>query len=144
MKYCFTSKKMFKPHNMVSVAMKENNICNMVIKTGNKSNLPIIVIKIRDYANSSLFYSPKKVYKFTKEIYNEFYDKYELDISKAKIIKIRECLINLILYGIELNKNKENLIPLDFLVNTLYLLKDFQEKQDKNKNDKKEKAKEEI
>ena len=144
MKYCFTSKKMFKPYNMISVAMKENNICNMVIKTGNKSNLPIIVIKIRDYANSSLLYSPKKVYKFTKEIYNEFYDKYDLDISKSKIIKIRECLINLILYGIELNKNKESLIPLDFLINTLYLLKDFQEKQDKNKNDKKEKAKEEI
>ena len=144
MKYCFTSKKMFKPHNMINVAMKENNICNMVIKTGNKSNLPIIVIKIRDYANSSLFYSPKKVYKFTKEIYNEFYDKYDLDISKSKIVKIRECLINLMLYGIELNKNKENLIPIDFLVNTLYLLKDFQEKQDKNKNDKKEEAKEEI
>ena len=144
MKYCFTSKKMFKPYNMISVAMKENNICNMVIKTGNKSNLPIIVIKIRDYANSSLFYSPKKVYKFTKEIYNEFYDKYDLDISKSKIIKIRECLINLILYGIELNKNKESLIPLDFLINTLYLLKDFQEKQDKYKDDKKEEAKEYI
>ena len=145
MKYCFTSKKMFKPHNMVSVAMKENNICNMVIKTGNKSNLPRIVIKIQDYSNSSLFYSPRKVYKFTKEIYNEFYDKHGLDISKVKIIKIRECLINLILYGIELNKNKEGLIPLDFLVNTLYLLKDFQEKETKdNDNKKEEEAKIEI
>ena len=144
MKYCFTSKKMFKPHNMVSVAMKENNICNMVIKTGNKSNLPRIVIKIQDYSNSSLFYSPRKVYKFTKEIYNEFYDKHGLDISKVKIIKIRECLINLILYGIELNKNKEGLIPLDFLVNTLYLLKDFQEKEIKDNDNKKEEAKIEI
>jgi hypothetical protein len=144
MKYCFTSKKMFKPHNMVSVAMKENNICNMVIKTGNKSNLPRIVIKIQDYSNSSLFYSPRKVYKFTKEIYNEFYDRHGLDISKVKIIKIRECLINLILYGIELNKNKEGLIPLDFLVNTLYLLKDFQEKEIKDNDNKKEEAKIQI
>ena len=143
-KYCFTSKKMFKPNNMVNVAMKEKNICNLVIKTANKSNLAIIVIKIQDSVNSSFFYSPKKLYKFAKTLYNEFFDTYELDISKLKIVKIRECLINLILYGTELNKNKEGILPLDFLVNTLYLLRDFQENENKDKtNNNKPKATEE-
>ena len=133
MKYCFTSKRMFKPKNMVNEAMKENNICNIVIKNGNKSNLPIIVVKIQEYSASSLFYSPKKVYKLTKAIYEEFFYKCELDLSRINIIRIKECLINLILYGFELNNDKKGLIPLDLLINTLYLLKDFQNNEIKGK-----------
>jgi len=129
MKYCFIYNRILKPFSMVKVAMKENKICNMIIRTGNKSNLPIIVVKIKDYANSSSFYSPKKIYKFTKEIFNDYLEKNELDLKKLKIGKIRECIINLILYASELNKSKKGLLPFDLLANTLYLLKDFKENE---------------
>ena len=133
MRYCFTYNRMFKPNNMVDVAMKEKNICNMIIKIGNKSNQPIIVLKIKEYANTSLFYSPKKIYKLSQKIFDEYFDKYDLDNSKLKINKIRECITNLILYGRELNKEKKGIIPLEFLVNTLYLLKDFKENEENEK-----------
>ena len=135
MKYCFTYHKIIMPSSMVKVAMNENKICNMIVKIDNKSNLPVIVVKIKDYAKSSYFYSPKKIYKFAKELFNNYFEKDELDIKKLNIEKIRECIINLILYASELNKNKIGLLPLDLLVNTLYLLKDFKENNEKeNKN----------
>ena len=129
MRYCFTYKTMFKPNNMVSAAMKEKNVCNMLVKIGNKSNQPLIVLKIKEYVNSVLFYSPKKIYKLMQSIYNDYFDKYELDLNKLNIVKLRECITNLVLYGMELNKNQEGLIPLDLLVNTLYLLKDYKENE---------------
>ena len=48
-----------------------------------------------------------------------------MDISKLNVVKIRECLINLILYGTVINNNLRGFIPLDLLINTFYLLKDF-------------------
>ena len=78
MKYCFTEKKMFKPSNMVNVALGEYNVCNIVIKTGQKNIQPLVAIKIKKYSDSAKFFSPKKIYKFAKSLYYEFYNKYEL------------------------------------------------------------------
>ena len=53
----------------------------------------------------------------------------------------------MILYASELNKNKIGLLPLDLLVNTLYLLKDFKEnneKENKNNNNQNGEKKDEI
>ena len=133
MKYCFTEKKMFKPSNMVNVALGEYNVCNIVIKTGQKNIQPLVAIKIKKYSDSAKFFSPKKIYKFAKSLYYEFYNKYELDISKLNVTKIRECIINLIIYGIVLDDDHRGLIPLDLLINTLYLLKDFNDLKPKPK-----------
>jgi hypothetical protein len=133
MKYCFTEKKMFKPSNMVNVALGEYNVCNIVIKTGQKNIQPLVAIKIKKYSDSAKFFSPKKIYKFAKSLYYEFYNKYELDISKLNVTKIRECIINLIIYGIVLDDDHRGIIPLDLLINTLYLLKDFNDLKPKPK-----------
>ena len=125
MKYCFTEKKMFKPMNLVNVALSEYNVCNIIIKVKQKYIQPIIAIKIKKHSDSSKFFSPKKIYKFAKSLYYEFYNKSKLDISKLNVVKIRECLINLILYGTVINNNLRGFIPLDLLINTFYLLKDF-------------------
>ena len=133
MKYCFTEKKMFKPMNLVNVALSEYNVCNIIIRVKQKYIQPMVAIKIKNYSDSSKFFSPKKIYKFAKSLYYEFYNKKELDISKLNVIKIRECLINLILYGTVLNNNLRGFIPLDLLINTLYLLKDFNKMESKLK-----------
>ena len=131
MRYCFTNKKMFKPHDMVNEAMNEYNICNIIIRNDNKSIQPLIVIKIKEYSISSRFYSPKKIYKLTKALYYEFYEKNECNINKSNFIRIRECITNLILYGTVLNNNKKGIIPLDLLINTLYLIKDLKKDVEK-------------
>ena len=125
MKYCFTEKKMFKPMNMVNVALSEYNVCNIIIKVKQKEIQPLVSIKIKNYSDSTKFFSPKKIYKYAKSLFLEFYNKNELDLYKLNVAKIRECIINLILYGTVLNNNIGSLIPLELLINTLYLLKDF-------------------
>ena len=147
LRYCFTNKKMFKPYNMVNVAMNEYNVCNIIVRNEIKSLQPLIVLKIKEYSFSSRFYSPKKIYKLTKALYHEFFEKNELNINKLNIIKVRECITNLILYGTVLNNNKKGIIPLDLLINTLYSLKDFNkelEKDDKNKIIKEDKGDNEV
>ena len=131
MKYCFTSKKIFKPNTMVKVAMKEKKNCNIFIKNENKSLQPNINIKINEYFYSSFFFSPIKIYSLSKSTYNDFFDKGEFDMSKLMIKNVRDIITNLIQYGLELNDN-EDLIPVDFLVYTLYEFKDHEKKYGNN------------
>jgi len=131
MKHCFTDKKIFKPSTMVKVAMKEKTNSNIIIKNGQKNILPTINIKINEYFCSSFFFSPKKIYKFIQSTYNDFFDKGELDMSKLMIKNVRDIICNLILYGLELNGNEE-LIPIDFLVYSLYAFKDYEKKYGNN------------
>ena len=131
MKHCFTDKKIFKPSTMVKVAMKEKTNSNIIIKNGQKNIQPTINIKINEYFCSSFFFSPKKIYKFIQSTYNDFFDKGELDMSKLMIKNVRDIICNLILYGLELNGNEE-LIPIDFLVYSLYAFKDYEKKYGNN------------
>ena len=48
-------------------------------------------------------------------------------MKKLKINNVRDVMANLILYGIELNKSKE-IIPVDFLIYSLYLFKNHEKK----------------
>ena len=126
MKHCFTNKKAFKQKVMVEAALKEKNNCNIIIRTGVKELQPTVEIRIKDYSYSSDFFSTKKIYKLIQQTYNDFFDISNLDMSKLKIKNVRDIISNLILYGIELNK-KEELIPLEFLIYTLYLFKNHEE-----------------
>ena len=125
LKHCFTNKKVFKPSTMVKVAMKENSNSNIIIKNVQKNLQPTINIKINEYFYSSFFFSPRKIYKVIQSTFNDFFDKGELDMSKLMIKNVRDIITNLILYGLELNGNEE-LIPIDFLVYTLYAFKDHE------------------
>ena len=127
MKYCFTSKKIFKPKIMIKAAIREINNCNIIIKTGKKQIQPTIQIKIKEYVHSTEFFSPKKIYKLAQHTFNDFFDNAELDMSKLKIKNMRDIITNLIQYGLELNQEGE-FLPVEYLIYTLYLLKDFEEK----------------
>jgi hypothetical protein len=128
MKHCFTSKKVFKTNTMVKAAMKENNYCNIIISAGKKRLQPTVEIKINEYLYSSHFFAPKKIYKLIQRNFNEFFDKDELDMSKLNIKNVRDVIANLILYGLELNNQNKDIIPIDYLVHTLYLFKDHEKK----------------
>ena len=52
-------------------------------------------------------------------------------MNKLNIIKVKDCIINLIQYGIILNNDYKGIIPLSLLVNTLYILKDIDNKESK-------------
>ena len=127
MKYCFTAKKIFKPKIMIKAGIKENNNCNIVIKTTKKLLQPIIQVKVKEFVHSSEFFSPKKIYKLAQSTFNDFFDNAELDMSKLKIKNVRDVITNLIMYGMELNQEEE-FLPVDYLIYTLYLLKDFEDK----------------
>jgi hypothetical protein len=125
MKYCFTSKKYFKPNTMVNAALKEKNICNICVRTQKKVLQPTILVKINDYTYSSAFFSPKKIYKLAQNAYNDFIDNADLDISKLDFKNVRDVILNLIQYGIELNKDDDEFLPVEYLIHTLYLFKDY-------------------
>ena len=130
MKYCFNNKRYYKSSLMIKHALKEKNYCNIIIKINQKTLKPIIVVKIKEYIYNSDFFSPKKIYKMAEIVYRDFYEKNNLNFSKLNIKDVRDCITNLILYGKEMGDD----VPIDLLINTLYLLRNFEEKYQDNKN----------
>jgi hypothetical protein len=131
MKHCFTSKKTFKPLTMIKRGMIEKSICNIIITIGKRELHPTIQIKIKDYAYSAELFSPKKIYKLTKNAYHELFDKPEIDMKNLKIKNVRDTITNLIQYGLILNNINADFLPVDFLIYTLYLLKNIEQKSNK-------------
>lgn len=131
MKHCFCGKNYYKSFTMIKSGLKEKRSCNIIITLDKNIILkPTIVIKIKDYIYSAQFFSAKKIFKLSEKCFNDFYENNNLDFSKLEINNIRDCIANLIQYGLEL----ENTIPVTFLVNTLYLLRNYEEQyQQKNK-----------
>ena len=136
MKHCFSNKKYFNSATMIKSGLKEYNNCNIIIKS-TKILKPTIEIKIYDYVHSTEFFSPKKIFKLSEISYNDLYENEDLDFSKLKIKHVRDCIANLIQYGLEMKE----MLPVTFLIYTLYLLRNFEEKYIDN-NNKKEKEKE--
>ena len=129
MKHTFSHKRYFTSNTMIKSALKEINNCNIIIK-GNKILKPTIEIKINEYIYSTEFFSPKKIFKLAEVSYNEFYENNNLDFSKLRIKNVRDCITNLIQYGLEL----KDTLPVKFLIYTLYLLRNYEEKYlEKNK-----------
>ena len=124
MKYCFNNKKYYNSALMIKHALKETSYCNIIIKLNQKTLKPVIVIKIKEYIFKADFYSPKKIYKLSEIAYKDFYEKNNLNFSKLKINDIRNCIANLIIYGQEIGGD----VPNELLINTLYLLRNFEEK----------------
>ena len=84
---------------------------------------PKINIKIKEYVSEAELYTTKKLYRLIQSTFNDFF-KDNFDFEKLRIATVREVIINLIQYGIELNQ-KENIVPINFLVFSLYFLKDL-------------------
>ena len=124
LKYNFTNKVVYKSKDMIERAMAEYGSYNIVVKTNNRVLSSQIVIKIKDYIYSSRFFSPQKIYKDSENIFEDFFDNYNLDFKALNISRLRELILNLIQYGVELDKNP---IPVGFLMNTLYKLRNFEQ-----------------
>ena len=134
MKHCFHSKGMIKSKTMVDSCMEESGNFNSIIKS--IKNYPEIVIKIKDYVYSCKFYQPLKLYRDAENLFEDFFDNYNLNIESLNIQKLREIILNLIIYGSELENEP---IPLGFLINTLYILRNFEDDyQNKKKEEKSE------
>ena len=122
MKHCFTAKKIYKPAMMIKAAMKETGSYNIIIKSSKRQLQPTIVVKIKEYFYSADFLSPKKIYRYSQNTFNDFFENANLDLNKIKIKNVKDVIVNLILYGREL----KDLSPfVDFLVYSLYLLRNI-------------------
>ena len=128
MKYCFDNKKYFSSNTMIKSALKEQSNCNIIITKSKKRLNPTIVIKIKEYIYTTEFFSPKKIYKLSELCFNDFNENHNLNMSKLKIKKVRDCIANLIQYGLEIKE----LLPTSYLIYTLYLFRNFEEKYLKN------------
>ena len=128
MKYCFIKNKIFKPEILIKKAMKLDDFSNVEIKNEKHNLNPIIQIKIKEYIYSSYVFLPKKIYNLSKLSYYYFFDNTDLDINKLNLTNIRDIITNLIQYSLVLN---DDFLPTEYLIYTLYLLKDFEEKNNK-------------
>ena len=127
--YSFTGEGTFKQKKLVKSALKENRNSNIVINASPKKKLfPIIVVKIKDYVYTSRFFSPIKILKSVNLLFSDFFDNYNFDLRKCDIRSLREIITNLIQYGLELNTVH---VPFDFLIHTLYYLKDIEKYKNK-------------
>ena len=61
--------------------------------------------------------------------FSDFFENYNFDLKKCDIKLLREIITNLIQYGLELNSVH---VPFDFLIHTLYYLKDIEKYKNKN------------
>ena len=139
-KYSFTGEGTFKQKNLVKAALKENRNSNIIINASPKKKLfPVIVVKIKDYVYTARFFSPIKILKSINLIFSDFFENYNFDLRKCDIKSLREIITNLIQYGLELSTVH---IPFDFLIHTLYLLKDIEKCEKKEINIIKEEKKE--
>ena len=125
MKYCFSAKGIYKSKTMVNRAMEELGNCNVIIKNSKRISNPRIVIKIKEYVYNCRFLSPQKLCKDAENLFEDLFDNYNLDFVNLNIGKLREIILNLIQYGSELEDKTS--IPVGFLINTLYILKNFEE-----------------
>ena len=123
MKYCFSPKGIYKSKTMVDRAMEELGNCNVIIKNNKKISNPKILIKIKEYIYTCRFFSPQKLCKDAENLFEDLFDNYNMDFLNLNIQKLREIILNLILYGSEL---EDEPIPVGFLINTLYILRDFE------------------
>lgn len=127
--YSFTGEGTFKQKKLVKAALKENRNSNIVINASPKKKLfPIIVVKIKDYVYTSRFFSPIKILKSVNLLFSDFFENYNFDLRKCDIRSLREIITNLIQYGLELNTVH---VPFDFLIHTLYYLKDIEKYKNK-------------
>ena len=123
MKYCFSSKGIYKSKTMVGRAMEELGNCNVIIKNKKKISNPKILIKIKEYVYDCRFFSPQKLCKEAENLFEDLFDNYNMDFLNLNIQKLREIILNLIQYGSEL---EDEPIPVGFLINSLYIFRDFE------------------
>ena len=124
MKYNFSFAKIFSANELIKYALSKNSNCNININACQKKIIqPKINIKINEYICDAELYTPKKLYKLIQSTFEDFYNQ-NFDYKQLRTKTVRDVIINLIQFGIELNQN-EKIIPVNFLIYTLYFIKDI-------------------
>ena len=124
LKNCFDGYGIKSNKVMIDYTMSQPNESNVIIHMDKKDLHPAIVIKIFDYVYKCPLFYPKKIYKVISNIFEDLFDNYDLNLSYLDVGKIREVILNLIQYEIILDPKKKISV---FLMDTLYLLKNFEE-----------------
>ncbi len=143
-KHCFSYKGIFKNKDLVDKAMQEYSKSDIIIK-GDKFTLqPKIVIKIKEYIYTSEIFSPKKLYSLGLSLFNDFFEKNNLNLKQSNLNTLRNIITNMIVYGSELT---QLFIPYNMLIYALYFIKDLdkidEKKENKNDNNNKKNEKNE-
>ena len=128
-KHSFNNNGIYSSKSLVKYAMNSSFDSQFLLKI--RENLiltPIIVIKIIEYVNTSKILFPVGVFRNCAILFSDFSENFNYDLKKIDISKFRSLIINLIFYGLEMTEVK---IPIDFLIYTLYALKDFEIKKEK-------------
>ena len=128
-KYSFGPKGFYKPKMIINSLMKEEGNSNVTFKDGNGNNdkkrkTRMIIIKIYNEIYKSELYTPKKIFEIAQFIYIDYIKNPDLILENINIKLLRETLVNLIQYSIELDELK---IPYEFFINGLFLTRDLTE-----------------
>ena len=83
---------------------------------------PKINIKINDFKYEAELITPKRIYRLIQSSFNDFFNN-DFDFNKLKVKIVKDVITNLILYSLEMN-NGEKLLPTNFLIYSLYFLKE--------------------
>ena len=127
-KHAFTFNKILSPKFIVKTCLSSSLNQTLFLKITDKISLkPIIVMKIMDYVNSSEIYLPITILQDCNFLFSDFSENFNYDLKKIDIDLFRILITNLILYGLEMIEVK---IPVDFLIYTLYVLKDIEIKKE--------------
>ena len=127
-KHAFTFNRILTPKFLVKTALTSSFNTSLTIKVKDNCTLkPKVVVKIKDYAKSSEIYLPLIILQNCNFLFSDFAENFNYDLKKLDINLLRLLIVNLILYGLEMIEIK---IPVDFLICTLYALKDFDKKEE--------------
>ena len=127
-KHAFTFNRILTPKFLVKTALTSSFNTSLTIKVKENCTLkPKVVVKIKDYAKSSEIYLPLIILQNCNFLFSDFAENFNYDLKKLDINLLRLLIVNLILYGLEMIEIK---IPVDFLICTLYALKDFDKKEE--------------
>ena len=127
-KHAFTFNKILSPKFIVKTCLSSSLNQTLFLKITDKISLkPIIVMKIMDYVNSSEIYLPITILQDCNFLFSDFSENFNYDLKKIDLDLFRILITNLILYGLEMIEVK---IPVDFLIYTLYALKDIEIKKE--------------
>ena len=129
-KYAFNKSGIYSSKSLVNYILNSPTYLKFNLKINEKLKLtPIIVVRFKELVESSEIFFPLNILRECSMLYSDFSENFNYDLKKIDLKLFRSLIVNLIFYGLEIVDVK---IPVDFLIYTLYALKDIVIKEEKN------------
>lgn len=117
MSYCFSREGTKKPNEMVNLALKNKKDEDIKLNGANKELNPKINLRIGKKVFLSSFYSPKKLFRISKTLFNQFLDSNEINVKTIIDIKeLQNIILNLVFYEKFIQKDE---VDYSFLIEIL-------------------------